>query len=70
MPDTDVPAHLARPAFPTSPRIAHVSRFTHHSLWRRPWIAKSAAFALPLFLVAAYLFRRVRLIRPAHGVPH
>jgi phospholipid transport system substrate-binding protein len=32
--------------------FSHVSRITHHSLWRRPWIAKSAAFALLLFLVA------------------
>ena len=32
--------------------FAHVSHFTHHSLWRRTWIAKSTALALPLFLVA------------------
>ena len=32
--------------------VSHVSHFTHQSLWRRPWIAKSAAFPLPLFLIA------------------
>ncbi len=32
-------------------RIAPVSRFPRHSLWRRHWIARSAAFALLLFLV-------------------
>ena len=32
--------------------FSHVSRFTHHSLWRQPWMAKSTAFSLPIFLVA------------------
>ena len=25
--------------------------FTHHSLWRRPWVGRSIAFAFPLFFV-------------------
>jgi phospholipid transport system substrate-binding protein len=32
--------------------FSHVSRFTQHSPWRQPWIAKSMSFALPLFLFA------------------
>ena len=32
--------------------VAPFSRFTRHSLWRWPWVARSVAFAFPLFLVA------------------
>ena len=32
--------------------FSHVVRFTHYSLWRRPWIVRSIAFAFPVFVVA------------------
>ena len=40
------------PPFPLVVHRLHVSRFRHHSFWRRTWIAKTTAFALPLFLAA------------------
>ena len=52
MPDTTLLPILPVPPFPLLVHRLHVSRFTHHSLWRRTWIAKSTAFALHIILVA------------------
>ena len=51
MPDTMLLPISPAPPIPLVVHRLHVSRFTHHSLWRRTWIAKSTAFALHIILV-------------------